>query len=236
MAIQAKHISLSVSDGTVMQAYTAVPDKGDKASGIIIFQEAFGVNNHIRNLVERFAGEGYVAIAPELFHRTAPAGFETGYSDFSLVAPHYTAVTEETIEADATAAFDWLQQHKQVEKDKIACTGYCLGGRASFIANSVLPLKAAVVYYGGGIAAILKRSYTQHAPVLFCWGGLDKHITHDQVEAIVTEMDRAGKPYVNTVFSYADHAFSNNDRPNYQPQAANEAWALTLAFLKEKLN
>ena len=234
---QTNNLTLSVPDGTSMQVFIASPEGTGPFPGLILFQEAFGVNAHIKDVAERFAKEGYVVIAPELFHRTAPPGFEGPYGDFASIAPHFQGITEAGLEADITACWGWLQSQANLHKSKIACTGYCLGGRVSFIANSILPFKAAVCYYGGRIVPdLLKRVPSLHAPMLFCWGGLDKHIPQEHVDAITTELKKENKPYANIVFSYADHAFFCDARPSYNPEAAAEAWALTLAFLKNKLN
>ena len=117
-----------------------------------MFQEAFGVNAHIRDVSERFASEGYVAIAPELYHRTAARGWEGNYTDFPSVMPHMQAIKEETLSADVRATYEWLTRASQVDKNATACVGYCMGGRVSFLANALVPVKAAISYYGGGIA------------------------------------------------------------------------------------
>ena len=96
-----KFIQLPLSDGTTMQAYIASPkNTNEPHPGLMLFQEAFGVNNHIRNLADRFAAEGYVVIAPELFHRTAPPGFEGSYADFAAIAPHFQGLTDAGLEED----------------------------------------------------------------------------------------------------------------------------------------
>src|SRR5271156_6055577 len=94
-AIAKENVELTVADGTRMSAYVARPEQADLHPGLILLQEAFGVNHHIRSVAERFAAEGYVVIAPELFHRTAPPGFEGSYTDFPSVMPHLKAVTPE---------------------------------------------------------------------------------------------------------------------------------------------
>lgn len=227
-----QNVTLQVGDGTSMNAYVASPPDNAKAPALIVFQEAFGVNAHIRDVTERFAREGYVAIAPEMFHRTAP-GFNGAYDNFPAVMPHLQALTPEGIIADARAAFDWLQSHTQVKPDATACVGYCMGGRASFLANSALPLKAAVSYYGGGLVpSLLPRAATQNAPILFFWGSLDAHITKDHVRAVVDTMQQFGKTFVNVEFSDANHAFFCDARPSYKETAATQAWVLTLQFLK----
>lgn len=221
------------SDGSPMQAYAARPESRGPHPGLMVFQEAFGVNAHIRDVTERFAEEGYVAIAPELFHRTAPAGFEASYSDFPSIRPHMQAVTPEAAEADVRATYDWLHSNSQVKKNEISSVGFCMGGRVSFIADSILPLHAAVSFYGGGIAPdLLDRAGSLHAPILLIWGGLDKHITPELRREVVHSVADARKPYVNAEFSQADHGFFCDQRPAYEPKSARQAWALTLEFLR----
>jgi carboxymethylenebutenolidase len=229
-------VELNVADGTTLRAYTAMPSGKGPFPGLIVFQEAFGVNRHIRDVADRFAAEGYAAIAPELFHRSAPPGFEFPYTDFESVKPHFMAITEAGLEADTRAAWDWLHGQAEVRGDATACIGYCLGGRVAFLANAILPFKAAVSYYGGRIAPdLIVRAPNLHGHHLFFWGGLDKHIPPESVEAVIDSLRKAGKPYTNVVISDADHAFFCDDRPNYNEQAARESWAHTLAFLREKL-
>lgn len=228
-------VMLKVSDGTQMQAYISLPEGGAKLPGIIMLQEAFGVNSHIRNVTDRLAKEGYVVIAPELFHRTAPVGFEAGYTDFNALAPHFQGITPEGLIADMKAAFDWLRQQSNVNHAKIGSIGFCLGGRASFLANTALPLSAAVSYYGGRTDTLIDRAKDMHAPHLFFWGGLDKHISPELIDTVINSVKQAGKAYTNVVISYADHGFNCDERPAYNKQAAAEAWAMTLAFFKNNL-
>jgi carboxymethylenebutenolidase len=224
---------LAVADGTRMAAYVARPEGGGAHPGLLVFQEAFGVNHHIRNVCERFAAEGYVAIAPELFHRTAPPGFEGSYTDFQAVRPHYQAVTTETAEADIRAAYEWLRSNAEVKSGEISSVGFCMGGRVSFIANSVVRLRAAVSFYGGGIApGLLGRAARLQAPSLFIWGGLDKNITPEHRRAVTEALSAEKKIYVNAEFSRADHGFFCDERAAYEPHSARQAWALTLEFLK----
>ncbi len=139
MSARTEWIDLRADDGTSLRAFVAKPD-GQATRGLLVFQEAFGVNAHIRNVTERFAAEGFLAISPELFHRTAP-GFECGYSEFALATPHLQAITEQGLDADVRAAFGWLE--REGVGGNSAAVGYCLGGRAAFVANSAVPLKAA---------------------------------------------------------------------------------------------
>ncbi|AMJ66064.1 dienelactone hydrolase family protein [Hymenobacter sp. PAMC 26628] len=228
-------LSLSVGDGTTMQAYAAQPAAANGAvPGIILLQEAFGVNHHIRSVADRLAQAGYAVVAPELFHRTAAPGLEIAYSDFPSAMPHYFAINNEGLTADLQAAHAWLTSQPGVVADKIGSIGFCLGGRVSFLANAVLPLAAGVSYYGGGTEQIKDRAADLHAPHLFFWGGLDAHISKENIAEVIEAVAAAKKPYVNTVISDADHGFHCDERSSYNPAAAHEAWALTLAFFADK--
>lgn len=228
-----KYVSLAIADGSTMAAYVAYPAKGsNNFPGLLLFQEAYGVNHHIRNVADQFANEGYIVIAPELFHRTAPKGFEASYTDFQAVMPHYQALTNEGLEADMKACYQWLiDQH--VAADKVFSIGYCLGGKVSFLANAVLPIKAGISYYGGGTDQLADKAGDLHGKHLFFWGGKDQHIKTENINIVTNALDKAGKDYVNVKFSYADHAFNCDERPSYNPTVAKEALALTLSFLKE---
>jgi carboxymethylenebutenolidase len=232
-AIVKEKVELAVADGTRMEAHVARPEQGGPRPGLLLFQEAFGVNHHIRNVGERFAAEGYVVIAPELFHRTAPPGFEGSYTDFPSVMPHYQAVTPETAELDIGSAYEWLRSNSQVKPYEISSVGFCMGGRVSFLANSTVPLRGAVSFYGGGIApGLLDRAAKLQAPSLLIWGGLDKHITAEHRKAVTDALSLERKIYVNAEFSRGDHGFFCDERGSYEPHSARQAWALTLEFLR----
>src|ERR1700744_685217 len=108
-----KYVNLKIVDGTDMEAYTAIPEDavGKISPGLILIQEAFGVNHHIRDVADRFAAQGFVVIAPEMYHRTAPPYWETDYTNFDAVKPHALALTVEGNEVDLKAAFHWLSHH-----------------------------------------------------------------------------------------------------------------------------
>ena len=212
-----------------MQAYISRPD-GTPRGGIIVIQEAFGVTGFIRSVADRFAQEGFLAIAPEYFHRTAAAGFEAAYGDYPSVMPHMEGLTLDGQRADAHAAFDWLKKEGVKE---VSALGFCMGGRATFMANSSLPLKAAVSFYGGGMDQLLELVPKQHAPLLLLWGEKDAHITPDKRRIVLDAFDAAKKSYVDVVFSDADHAFFRDVDPSkYHQRSAKLAWPLVLEFLK----
>ncbi|MDE3154519.1 MAG: dienelactone hydrolase family protein [Acidobacteriota bacterium] len=218
-----------------MAASTARPQTGGPWPGLIVLQEAFGVNAHIRDVTRRFAAAGYVVIAPELYHRTAP-GFEGSYADFDAIRAHMGALTEAGLSADLQAAHAWLRAQADVKPDATAAVGFCMGGRVAFLANAVLPLAAAVSFYGGGIApALLGHAAALHGPMLFFWGGLDQHIDAAQRRAVVDAVTVAGRPFLNVEISDADHGFFCDARPSYNARAAGFAWDLTLSFLRASL-
>lgn len=119
------YINLKVSDGTTMECYVSMPNGvvGKTNPSLILLQEAFGVNHHIRDVADRFAAQGFIVIAPEMYHRTAPPYFEASYDDFDAVKPHSTSMTIEGNAADIKAAFRWLSHHDLVNPSNIFSIG-----------------------------------------------------------------------------------------------------------------
>ena len=211
MSVQSEWVDLKVDDGTEMRAWISRPKEQSPTRGLLVFQEAFG----------------FLAISPELFHRTAP-GFEGSYTDFPSVMPHLQAISEKGLDADVRAAFGWLERAGLA--GNVAAVGYCLGGRVAFVANSAVPLKAAASYYGGRIPPLLGRAPRLSGPMLFFWGGLDHHVPETERQAVAKSVGGASKPFVDVTFSDADHGFFNDARSSYHPAAAAQAWTLTNAF------
>jgi carboxymethylenebutenolidase len=221
-----------------MRAWVARPKEEGAYPGLLVLQEAFGVNAHIRDIAGRFAREGFLAVAPELFHRTG-AGFDGRYDDFPSAVPHMKALNDASMGADLRAAHDWVRGSIG-EELPILAIGYCMGGRGAFLAALTLPLAGAISYYGGGIApnatnpGLLGRASGIQAPLLLFWGGRDKHIPPEHVRAVANALRAAGKNFVNVEISNADHGFFCDARASYSPAAALLAWPLTLAFLRAR--
>lgn len=236
MDLKTEYVTVSVDDGTSMRAYVARP-AGQPRAGLIVFQEIFGVNSHIRDVTERFARQGYVAVAPELFHRTAP-GFESGYSsaDMGPAFAQMQQLRDPGLEADIRGTYQWLANDSKGLP--IAAVGYCFGGRTACHATLTVPLACGISYYGGGIApnqmnpGLLNRLKDLKGPMLFFWGGLDQHIPHESVEAVRGALKTADKSFGFVEFSFADHGFFCDQRGSYNATAAGLAWPLTLAFLE----
>lgn len=228
-------VTLEVSDGTSMRAFTARPTRKGRGPGLILVQEAYGVDAHIRDVAARFAREGFAVVAPEMYHRTAP-GFVGDYNDFPALRPHMEAMTIDGNAADVRAAHEWLTQQEDVDAARTAALGYCMGGRISWVANATLPLAAAVSYYGGGIApALIDRAPDLHGPHLLFWAGTDQRILPEHHRAVADALHAAKKRFVNVEFSHAGHGFFNDARGAYDAEAAKESWALVLAFFAQHI-
>ena len=240
--ITTKQVTLPSGNGD-MQMYVAMPTKAERAPALIVLQEAFGVNSHIRSICERLAREGYVAAAPELFHRSGK-GLEFNYDEFPKIRPIFSSLTNEHLTADVAATFAWLNHSPQVDPERIGAIGYCMGGFAATLASITTPIKTAVSYYGGGLVEarpgmamrpLITEFSKIRAPMLFVFGDQDHGIPQTQVEAIRHELTRLKKVHEIIVYQGADHGFFCDERPSYHASAAAMAWERTLAWLKTHL-
>ncbi|HEV2200915.1 MAG TPA: dienelactone hydrolase family protein [Bryobacteraceae bacterium] len=238
MDIQTEWVNLSVSDGTKMRSYVATPATPPRAA-LLVFPEIFGINSHIRDITERFARQGYLAVAPELFHRSGP-GFECGYSEAEIGQGigHMQQVKPEGLEADIQATYAYARDASHGLP--VGCVGFCMGGRVATVASIVAPLACGISFYGGGIGpgpfgpGMLDQLAKLQAPMLFLWGGKDAHIPLDSVDKVIAAMRAAGKPYTTVEFSEAEHGFFCDQRGSYNAAAAAVAWPMALAYLENK--
>jgi carboxymethylenebutenolidase len=234
LTLRTERIEMSVADGTTMGGYLCRPQGDAPRAAILLLQEIFGVNPHIRSVAERFAREGYVVLAPDLFHRIQP-GYEAGYDDIGAsiqLAMRYSAADGE---ADLRAAVSTLSRLSGVRADRIAALGFCMGGRLSFVANGVAPLRCAVSFYGNIAPDKLSYARTQSGPMMMIWAGKDAHISHESGRLAVDTLKGLGKPYVNVEFSEQNHGFFCDARSDYDAGAAAQAFALVTAFLSTHL-
>ena len=215
-------IKLTASDGVTIGAYKATP-AGKPNGGIVVLQEIFGVNPHIRRVTDGFAAAGYLAIAPALFDRVRP-GIEMGYAGedmargMELVGQLDRKATLLDIEAAIKAAS---------EAGKVGIVGFCWGGSMTFAAAAELPgLSAAVAYYGGNIAKMLDLA--PRVPLMLHFGELDAHIPMSDIEKI-----KAAVPGVPVYTYNAGHGFNCDARGSYDKPSAEAAMARTLEFFAE---
>ena len=217
-------IELTAGDGFALTAYRAEP-AGKPKAGMVLLQELFGVNGHIRSVADRFAGEGYLVIAPALFDRVEP-GLELGYSHDELkrALALRGELSPDKVMVDIQAAVDAAQQG-----GKVVMVGYCWGGLLTFLSSATIHgLTAGVCYYGGRIAHNLEAE--PRVPLIMHFGERDPNIPLDEVEQI-----RAALPDI-PVYTYpADHGFNCDDRASYDRPSADLALARTRAFLDQQL-
>src|SRR5262249_31753523 len=154
MAIQTERVRIPLSAGGAMGGYLARPDGGEARPAVLVYMEIFGVNAHIRDVADRLAREGYVALAPDYFHRTGP-GVEYGYDDqgFAGGMKLLTALKADEMIADAKSAIAYLRGRKDVRGDRIGAMGFCIGGHMTYLTACETDVRAAASFYGGGIAA-----------------------------------------------------------------------------------
>jgi carboxymethylenebutenolidase len=210
-------------------------DSGVPKGAVVVIQEAFGVNDHIQDVAERFAAEGYRAVAPHLFHRSGDPVIP--YEDFDTAMKHLRKLTADGVAEDMNAAYGHLREDG-FEDARIAVVGFCMGGTVALIEAARLPLGAAVTFYGGGIvkgrfgAPALKDLAPQlKTPWLGCYGDRDKGIPPEQVEQL---REAAAQASVDTeIVRYPDagHGFHCDARAAYHQASAHDAWSRTLAWL-----
>lgn len=213
--------------------YLALP-KGGKGPGIIIIQEIFGVNGHIREVVEQYALDGYVAIAPDIFWRTQPR-VELGYvgadRDKGIELMQKTNVKLAVQDVAATAAV--LRQRPEMT-GKVGVIGYCFGGRIAYLAAADGSVDAAVAYYGGGIQNQLDVADHVKVPIQFHYAELDHAIP---LEAVGEVKERfAGRDNAEFhLYPNAEHGFNCTVRASYNQHASALAHGRTLTFLAQHL-
>jgi carboxymethylenebutenolidase len=230
-------VELSVNDSQ-MGLYVAEP-AGDAKAAIIVLQEAFGVNEHMRDVTDRFAAEGYLAVCPHLFHRSGDP--ELGYDDMTEVIPYIMQLAVNDLEADLEASLAYLKE-RGFEGSKVGVIGYCMGGSVSFLAGSYWALGAAVSYYGGGITQgrfqmppLIDLAPTLQSPWLGVFGDQDESIPVDQVEGLREAAAKAKVPTEVVRYPEANHGFNCDARSSYHEASATDALKRTLAFFGEHL-
>lgn len=224
-------IELKTADGTGVPAYVATP-LGQPKGAVVVIQEIFGVNSHIRQVADGYAAQGYVAVAPAAFHRVKP-GVELGYTDADMGEGFGYKTAVEALPApgvmqDIQAAIDHAAQ---ASGGKVGIVGYCWGGLLTWRAACTLKgLSAAVPYYGGGVTSEAEMARQPQVPVMAHFAEEDKWIPMDTVAAFKT-----AHPEVQ-VFNYAaHHGFNCDQRGSWHAPSAKLAQERTLAFFAKHL-
>jgi carboxymethylenebutenolidase len=222
------HIKLTASDGHSFDAYVAEPTT-PATSAVVVVQEIFGVNRHIRSVVDGYASEGFLALAPALFDRVQP-GIELEYNsaDTARGMKFAAQIGMDKPLLDVAASINHLAERVPVKK--VGLIGFCYGGTLAWRSASRLKLSAAVGYYGGRVSHYVSEQ--PRCPVMLHFGALDKHIPSSEIEKI--QRAHLGLP----IFLYpnAGHGFNCDERADYNLSAATLARERTLAFLRSHLN
>ncbi|SHN36603.1 carboxymethylenebutenolidase [Duganella sacchari] len=233
METNAQWIDVETSDGK-FGAYLSLP-RGGKGPGIVLIQEIFGVNQHIRNVADQYAADGYVVLAPDMFWRHG-ARIELGYDDagWKRAVELMNATDFATAQQDIAATIKVLRGLDAVGSARVASLGFCFGGRLSYHTAANGLVDTAVAYYGGGIQNALDRAPEIKVPVLMHFGAADSHIPMDAVKSIAERFEDNEQVEIH-VYDGAEHGFNCNHRSSYNQRAAAEAHGNTLVFLSEQL-
>ncbi len=232
---------IQIPDGSAkMPCHLAKPASGGPYPGVIVIMEAFGLNDNIRKIADRFAAEGFVALAPDIYFRQP--NNVCGYNDMPNAMRLMQSVKDDEVTGDVQAAVTYLKTLKEV-KPKFGITGFCMGGKIAFLTASRIPdIGASAPFYGGGMVtpgaggkAPIDYVDGLRAPVLAFFGGKDAFIPMDQVEKFKSTLQKAGKQAEVVVYAEADHGFMCDERPVYHAAHAKEAWDKTVAFFKKNL-
>jgi len=219
-----ERITLHASDGQALGAYVAHPNE-EPIAALVVVQEIFGVNAHIRSVADGYANDGFLAVAPALFDRIQP-NVELGYegADAQTARSFIPRLDVAKALLDVAAAVDFCKATGK----KVGVIGYCFGGTMAWLAACRQPVSAAVGYYGGRIAQYAAE--TPKAPVMLHFGSQDAHIPAEEVEKV-----QSAHPEVEIYWYDAGHGFNCDARASYNPTSAHEARARSLAFLNKHL-
>ena len=238
--------SVKVPNGSLeIEAYLAMPTSGGSLPAIIVLQEIFGVNSHIRDVTQRLAKEGYIAIAPALFQRIAP-GFETGYTaeDVKIGKDYKDKTKAEELISDIQATINYLISQTPTEINAIGCIGFCFGGHVAYLAATLPEIQATASFYGAGITTMtpgggeptINRTKELAGRTIYAFFGMeDASIPAKDVEKIEAALER--NQVLNRIFRYegADHGFFCDQRASYNEAAAADAWNQVKQLFRQEL-
>jgi carboxymethylenebutenolidase len=213
-------IRLKARDGHELDAYLAEP-KGEPRGGVVVVQEIFGVTDHIKRVADKFAAEGYRAIAPAMFDRIK-RGIALGYTDIEQGRAYMQQLKWPNTLADIEAAADAVR-----DTGTAAVVGYCWGGTVAHVAASELDFDAAVSYYGGGVARMLDEQ--PQCPIVYHFGDQDHAIPPADVQKIMSAYPNAEVH----VYKGAGHGFNCDERASYSAADASVAFNRSIEFLNE---
>lgn len=231
--IEIRSTHTKISNGSLqIDAYLAEPTEAGQYPAIVVIQEVFGVNAHIREVTDRIAREGYVAIAPAIYQRTAPR-FEVGYSDeeLKLGRSHKDQTTAEQLLSDVQSAIAHLRALPSVQQAAIGVIGFCFGGHVAYLAATLPDVEVTACFYGAGIPVMtpgggvptIARTPDIEGTVYGFFGTQDPLIPTEQIDQIEAALQAHGIRH--QIFRYpAGHGFFCDQRDSYSAIAATDAW------------
>lgn len=216
-------------DNRSTRGYLATPDGSAPYPGVVVIQEWWGLNDHIRDMADRFAAEGFIALAPDLYYgQTATEPDEARKLAMAMEYPNALRVIQ--------AAIDYLIADGRVSPKQIGLVGFCMGGGLAWHGAAKLErVGAAVPCYGGGPEMTPEEAANIRAPVLAIYGELDKGVSPEVARRRADLMDAAGVQHETIIYPGAQHAFMNDQRPAYHPEAAEAAWQRIIAHFRQTL-
>jgi carboxymethylenebutenolidase len=236
MRIDDAELTIDTPDGP-MTAFVCAPEGDAPKPGVLLLMEAFGLTSHIRDVARRIAGEGYVVVAPDLYHRE-PGQRTFAYEEVEeAMAVMYRLDLAGGLERDLRAALAYLKARPDVRAERIGVTGFCLGGGVTFFCAVALSdqIAAAAGFYGMVPNEWLERVDAIDVPLLLFFGGLDPFIPLGRVAQIQSRLAEAGKDAQIELYREADHGFFCHERDSYEPGAAADAWQKLTAFFARHL-
>lgn len=238
MELESSGVVIDVA-GSAMDAFVCAPADPAPKPGVLLLMEAFGLTSHIREVARRIAGEGYVVLAPDLYHRE-PGQRTFGYDevDEGMAAMYRLDFADGgAVESDLRAALAFLERRADVAAGRIGVTGFCLGGGLAFLAAVRLSdrIAAAAGFYGMVPNAWLEAAERIDVPLLLLFGGLDPFIPLGRVAQIQSLLARLGKDARIEVYREADHGFFCDESESYDRAAAEEAWRELTGFFRNHL-
>ena len=238
MDVTTSTLQLNTPDGK-METFESRPKEGGAHPAVVVLMEAFGLNGHIKNVTERIAREGYVAIAPDLYHREAER--LVPYAELQKAVGIMNRLQDDKVMSDVGAVIAHLKAQNYVKAGSIGVTGFCMGGRFTYLtaAHHNKDVKAAVAFYGGGIPmgnpSPLSRTGEIGCPIYLFFGGKDPLIPADHVAQINKALTDHHKTFMMKLYPDATHGFFCDERQSYHPDAAKDAWEKTKSFFAQHL-
>jgi carboxymethylenebutenolidase len=219
--MMSRRVAIPTPEGR-MGGHLAKPEGAGPWPAVVVAMEAFGLNRHIADVADRIAAEGYVTLAPDFYYREADGLAD--YADLPKAIGLMRKLDDARILADVQAALDFLRGSPEVRGDRIGMTGFCMGGRITFLAACRLSIQAAAPFYGGRIAGLLGGAAGISCPMVLFFGEQDAFLPLAEVDEIRARLAEVGASAEVVVYPGADHGFFCEERPSYQEAAARDSW------------